>query len=497
MKRLFTIVLILLVLISPAFASRELTIVYINDTHGYVQPDNSSGNSVGGFARIATVVEDIMADKENVLFLCGGDLLSGPAINTIFKGQVDVECLNQMGLTACTLGNHEFDFGQDRLKELEALAEFPFISSNVWVSAENTTFTKDRYLSPYLPDFDLPIVVYGLTTTETPTSTDRQNVLGLEFLDPTAVSKKLLEYWGDEYPVIIALTHLGRENDDQLAQDVPRIDLIVGGHSHDAINPPDKVGDTVIVQAGEKGKYVGVIELKFDKTGQIEKYKNQLIPIDSNVPENPEVASIITLYTEQTKDYVSAVLGEALVVFDGEREHVRSQETNLGDLFADALRQKLSTDIAFFNGGSIRTSFPAGDITLGRLVEAFPYESHLVTMKLSGQQIRTALTQSLTPKNNGGNNGEGGFLQVSGLQVTADGSGNILSVTCHGKQLDDTALYTIALPSFLAYGGDKCDIFTQGEDVVETDYLIRDCLQEYIQALGTLAEPIGGRIVIK
>jgi 2',3'-cyclic-nucleotide 2'-phosphodiesterase (5'-nucleotidase family) len=493
MKRLFTTVFILLVLINPAFANRELTVIYINDTHGYVEPAvDSSGNSVGGFARIATVVEDIMADKENVLFLCGGDLLSGPAINILFTGKVDVECLNQMGLTACTLGNHEFDFGQDRLKELEALAEFPFISSNVWVSAENTTFTKDRYLSPYLPDFDLPIVIYGLTTTETPTSTDRQNVLGLEFLDPTAVSKKLLEYWGDEYPVIIALTHLGRENDDQLAQDVPGIDLIVGGHSHDAINPPDHVGDTVIVQAGEKGKYVGVIELKFDKTGRIEKYRSRLIPIDGSVAENPEVASIITTYTEQTKDYVSAVLGEALVAFDGEREHVRSQETNLGDLFADALRQKLSTDIAFFNGGSIRTSFPAGDITLGKLMEAFPYESHLVSIKLTGQQIKSALTQSLTT-----NKGEGGFLQVSGLQVTADSSGNILSVTCQGRTLDDTALYTIALPSFLAYGGDKCDIFTQGEDVVETDYLIRDCLQEYIQALGTLAEPIGGRIVIK
>ena len=493
MKRLFTTVFILLVLISPAFASRELTVVYINDTHGYVEPTvDSSGNSVGGFARIATVVEDIMADKDNVLFLCGGDLLSGPAISILFTGKVDVECLNQMGLTACTLGNHEFDFGQDRLKELEALAEFPFISSNVWVSAESATFTKDRYFSPYLPDFDLPIVIYGLTTTETPTSTDRQNVLGLEFLDPIAVSKKLLEYWGDKYPVIIALTHLGRENDDQLAQDVPRIDLIVGGHSHDAINPPDKVGDTVIVQAGEKGKYVGVIKLKFDKTGRIEKYESRLIPIDSSVPENPEVAGIIAPYAAEANEQVSNVLGKALVAFDGERVNVRSQETNLGDLFADALRQKLSTDIAFFNGGSIRTSFPAGNITLGRLMEAFPYENHLVSMKLTGQQIKSALTQSLTT-----NKGEGGFLQVSGLQVTADSSGNILSVTCLGKPLSDTALYTIALPSFLAYGGDKCDIFTQGKNVVETDYLIRDCLQEYIQALGTLTEPIGGRIVIK
>jgi 5'-nucleotidase/UDP-sugar diphosphatase len=497
MKRFLGALVALLVFVQPALASRELTVIYINDTHGYVLPDDSSGSSLGGFARIATVVQNIIADRENVLFLCAGDLLSGPAINTIFKGEVDVKCLNQMGLTACTLGNHEFDFGQERLKELESLAEFPFVSSNVWVSAENATFTKDRYISPYLPDFDLPVVIYGLTTTETPTSTDQQNVLGLQFLDPTAVSRKLLEYWAGKYPVVIALTHLGWKTDDQLALDVPQIDLIVGGHSHDAINPPDKIGDTVIVQAGEKGKYVGVIDLKFDKTGQIEKYQSQLIPVDSKVPENPEVASIIAPYAEATDKQMSVVLGTTKVAFDGQREHVRSQETNLGDLFADALRQKLSTDIAFFNGGAIRSSFPAGDVTLGRLIEAFPYENHVASLKLSGQQIISALTQSLTPSADGGNRGEGGFLQVSGLQVTADSSGKILSVTCQNKPLNDTQLYTVALPSFLAYGGDKCDIFTQGRDMVESDCLIRDCLQEYIQSLGTLTEPKGGRIVIK
>ncbi len=493
LRRLACLLFALVILVSPALASRDLTIVYINDTHGYVETfTDFEGNSLGGFARIATVVTELMEEHENVLFLHAGDLLTGPPMSRAFHGKVDVECLSVMGLDGCTLGNHEFDFGQENLRELIALAEFPFFSANVYIPEEEHTFTEEWFITPQLADFDLPVVVYGLTTEETPEATHPHNVEGLEFLSPTAVSCKLLEYWEEEYPVVIALAHMGRSVDGQLALEVGEIDLIVGGHSHDAIFEPDKFGDCPVVSAGCHGHYVGVIELTFDQEGRIEEYDNELISIDDGVAEDAVVAAIIKGYSDQIAEYNATVVGNSEVEFDGIREHVRSRETNLGDLAADIMRIKTGTNVAFINGGAIRDSLPAGPITIGDLLKAFPFENYIVTMELYGEQIVEALSTSLTV-----NMGEGGFLQMSGLTVVADSGGNIRGVTVGGEPLDEAALYSVAVPDFLAAGGDGYTVFTQGLDWVDTGYLVNDYFIEYMQEVGQLTEPEGDRIIIE
>ena len=193
---------------------------------------------------------------------------------------------------------------------------------------------------------------------------------------------------------IIALTQIGWEKDLELARLVQDIDVIAGGHSQTipdvyptVINP--STTPTLVVQAGAQGKYLGRLNVSFDKYGVVRGWdKSQLLPIDTSVEADPACVTKLAEYQKPINEMLNTIIGKTLVDLDGDKNHVRAQETNLGNLVADAMLNKaapLGASMAVINGGAIRSSVPSGDFSLGQVLEILPYGNYLVVIELSGQ----------------------------------------------------------------------------------------------------------------
>lgn len=488
-----TLVIITLIPFTLTAEEGHLTILHINDTHGYVlaeEPDEEG--IVGGYSKIATLIEEISNEKDNVLFLHAGDHLTGTPLSTTFEGYVNTLCLNEMELDATVIGNHEFDYSIENLDELIELAEFPILSANIVTGEEESRF--EPYTEFEVGDFGQPIVVYGLTTPDTKVQTAPSNVEGLTFLDPVPVTKKLMEKWGDDYPVIIALTHLGIEGDRILASGVEGVDVIIGGHDHILLEEPevdDNTG-TLICQAGSYSRYLGELDLVFDEEGKISSYDYRIHPITEDIPEDEELANLLKPYIEEIEEYLQTVVGYSPTLLDAERENLRYGETNFGDLTADAIKWISNSDVALINSGGIRASIQEGDITYGDILSAFPFGNTIYKVDISGETLREIMEYSLSKR------GDGAFLQVSGMEVMfreTDEGIEIELLRTDGEDISDDEMYSVAITSFTAEGGDGYTWFMEyGENMVDTGYLLLETIAQYLEKTQEIPEGTG-RIV--
>jgi 5'-nucleotidase / UDP-sugar diphosphatase len=261
-----------------------------------------------------------------------GDLLTGTRFSTQFKGELGVTLMNKMNFDAMTIGNHEFDYGLGNLlANLRPLEDFPLLSANI-----KTVLGTNRFqgiLTKKFSDSDTRIVIFGLTTANTPLTTHPRNAKQLRFEDPTKTATEIIERV-NETDLVIALTHIGVEEDKKLAESCPKIDVIIGGHSHTAIVDPIKVNQTIICQAGAYTQYVGKLDLDA-VDGKVKDYKGQLIELNSAITEDLEIASILGQYKDQIGMRGNEVVGKTGVSLSASRDSVRSDiETSLGRLIA-------------------------------------------------------------------------------------------------------------------------------------------------------------------
>lgn len=477
----------------------NLTILHINDTHGHIvsfapltHKVFDHGRKVGGAAYLATMIERERAQNpEGTLLLSAGDMFQGTPVSNIFHGRPVEEIMNYLHFDAMTLGNHEFDWGQDVLHSIISRASFPVLSANVLT----TGGVPIKGVLPYiiLQRKGVRIAVIGLTTPQTRYTTKAENLTGLTFGWPREVMPSLIStVRAKGASIVIALTHLGLYDDERLATQVKGIDLIVGGHSHTAIMDPVVQSDTVIVQAGCYGQYLGVMKIGFDpQTKKIVSFtrKNELVPVSpESVPPDPVAARIVDAYESKIDAEFSKTVGTA----SADLMRSSNGESSLGDLVADAMRSASGARIAFQNRGGIRAAIPAGPITLNEVFTALPFDDNIVSMDLTGRQVRQALEKSVSY---GDVN-----LQVSGLQVVYDLSKpsgeRIVSVEVAGKPLDDRASYRVATNDFLATGGDRFDVFKQGRNI-STEQSLRDAVVEYIRKNSPVPAARPNRIIIR
>jgi DNA-binding beta-propeller fold protein YncE len=323
--------------------------------------------------------------------------------------------------------------------------------------------------------------------------------------DHTATAEEVVAALEDQgINKIIAITHLGWDKDIALAHKVEGIDIIVGGHSDTVPDPYPTVikGDepVIVVQAGGRGEYLGRFDLVFDADGVIQSYSGELLEVEM-FDKDPEYAAKLAEYHEAIEGLMETVVGETLVDLDGERAHVRTRETNLGNLITDAMLAKAScvnATIAIQNGGGIRASIPTGNITLGTLMELQPFGNYLVVFNLRGEQIIAALENGVSKVEEV----SGRFPQVAGLRYTWDQSKNqearIISVevkTADGdQQIDPLASYRIVTNNFLFSGGDGYTMFQNGTDLVLLGFVDYEVLREYIEEHSPVAPEVEGRI---
>ena len=465
---------------SQATEALKLTILHMNDPHAHYLPYAESGieGLIGGFARAQTVLKEVRARNEaegrHTLLFMAGDLLMGTPFSTVFKGKLGVKLMNKMKFNAMTVGNHEFDYGQDNLLvDLKPLMEFPLLSSNTRASSGQHVF--QGLLEKKYPESNTTVVIFGLTTTDTPTTTHPDNVKGLVFDEPIASAKGILDRVSEK-DLVIGLTHVGAYEDKKLAEACPKISVIVGGHSHTAIFEPMKVNQTIISQAGAYARYVGKLDLDV-VNGKITNYKGELIELTSAIKEDQEIAAIIEEYKAQLDAGLSKVIGKTEVFLEGTRRSVRSgKETNLGRLIAYEMVVNSRSDVAILNGGAIRGSIKEGDITLNDVYTVLPFPDAVVKMNLSGEDIIAVLRRGaeLEP-------GSGGKLQTFGLTYTIDGD-KVTIEKIRDQPFDPGKTYSVATNDFLAAGGDGYKVFKEkGKNLYNSGPIISDLLINYIR----------------
>jgi 5'-nucleotidase len=412
------------------------------------------------------------------------------------------------------VGNHEFDAGPATLGSFIQKADFPVLSANIDVSAEPTLAGLVEAYT-ILDVGGEKVGIFGLITEEAATiSSPGPNVT---FKDATGSAQAAVaELEGQGVNKIIALTHLSYSADLALGGSVDGIDVIVGGHSHTllgdmegAVGPYPTVvtspsGDTVLVVSGyDWGKYLGRLDVTFTAEGKVDSYGGAPIFLDESVPEDATIAAEVAQFAAPIEELKNTVVGQAAVDLQGEREMVRSQETNMGNLICDAMLWKTAaedTRLCIQNGGGIRASIAAGDVTMGQVLEVLPFGNLMATFGLKGSDMWAALENGVS----GYEEQEGRFPQVGGLKYTFDPTkpvgSRIISVEVKNPDgsyspIDPNAVYEVVSNSFLRQGGDGYDVFANNAiDPYDAGAVLADAVAEYMGALAPVSPALEGRI---
>jgi 2',3'-cyclic-nucleotide 2'-phosphodiesterase (5'-nucleotidase family) len=487
--------LLLAVLASAANAAcvdgQRLRVMHFNDFHGQLEPYVAPGSKdvVAGIARLAAAVQAARTDDSGrpVLLLFGGDLLQGTVTSSLFLGIPDVALFGRMGVDAAVMGNHEIDYGQDVFRRLASRADFPFLSANV---ASNPDPLPVKPYVIFAKAGAPKVAVIGLTTGELTTATHPKNVNGISVEEPVAAARRLLPEMQAQADMVIVLSHMGIADDRRLARALPNLDLIVGGHNHNVYPQPEMENGVAIVQAGERGRWLGRMDLDC-KDGRMVRVGYRLLDMNASAAEDAGIAEQVRATVAEADKNLTQVVGSSPVELNAGREVLRRQEGIFGDYVADLAREISGSDIALFNGGGFRASIPAGPVTLKHIYQTFPFRNELVVGTLSGAQVQSALeyAAAMDPADN-----PGGFLQVSGLRYHISGA-HADAVRVAGKPLDPAASYSVVMPDFLAEGGDGYSMLKSAKGKVMTGRLISDMVIESFRMGRAIPAQTDGRIV--
>ena len=467
----------------------DITIFHINDLHGRALSQEPQDGMVGGLPKIAYLVNQEREAGSNVLFLDAGDSIYGTILTNYYEGIPTVEALNAADLDAMCVGNHEFDFGQEPMITACTASEYPWLGANV---IETASGTCPEYLQQYiiLDVGGVEVAIMGLFDDQGLFDAQPQNVEGLEFQYSTTVANALLPQLDDDSDLIIALTHNGYGNDVTLAQGTDGIDVIVGGHSHTRLDSPEYVDDTIIVQAWNHGLVLGRLDITVDNDA-VTAYSGWLIPITSDIPDDPDVSATLQPYVDEYGPIMNEVVGVTLVDLDAEAGALQGQDSNAGNLVADAmLWQAQTADIAMHNSGGFRWKrvFPAGDITRADVHELLPFQNSLVVAEFTGEQIMQELEYYA----------DGGWLQVAGIRFTYDPSlpvdERVTEAYVGDQPLDPAETYTVAMGSFIAEGGSGHWVLTTGQNYCDLGITLADSVINYLQEFSPVSPTRDGRI---
>ena len=473
-------------------AAKDIVILYTNDAHCGIEDGM-------GYQGLSAAKRALLAAGNKVLLVDNGDAVQGDTIGTLSKGEYIIDIMNKLGYDVATPGNHEFDYGMDQFNKLVEKADFDYISCN-FVDKDGNPVLK-----PYvIKEADgVKIAFVGISTPKTITTSTptyfqdgngnyiygfMQDDTGEKLYAAVQSAVDAARKEGAKY--VIAMAHLGIEADCQpwTSSDVivntSGIDVMLDGHSHSTIAGDivkNKEGkDVILTSTGTKLANIGCLTITADG-----KLSTALINDDGM---SDTIAEIKSGYEEIVNTVVASTKVELTVndPVSGERM-VRRQETNLGDLCADAYRAMSGADIAVVNGGGIRVSIPAGDITYGQIIAVHPFGNEMCVVEATGQQILDAL--EMGARNAPGECG--GFLQVSGMsyeidlnveptvEVNADGmftgvSGKyrVKNVKVGDEPLDLAKTYTLASHNYmLKSAGDGMAMF-QGCTLLQDSVMI-------------------------
>ncbi|PSC76623.1 Trifunctional nucleotide phosphoesterase [Micractinium conductrix] len=388
-----------------------------------------------------------------------GDCLNPSLMSAFTRGEQMVPVLNSIGVHAAAVGNHDFDFGVERLQQHMHNFRFPWLLSNV-LSAQTGQPLGGAHRSLILDWHGVKVGLMGLVEREwllTIPSVEERDIVFLDFCDEGRRLAAQLAAEGAE--LIVALTHMRTPNDLVLAGAVPEIQLLLSGHDHHYEITESAPHGTLVFKSGTDFRELSLLHINVPASlAERPRVEWERINVTSAVPEDPEVAAIVQGYLDLMGTKMDEPMGWSHTPLDARFDVVRRQESNLGSLFADICRISLGADAAFFNGGTIRSDqvHAAGQLLMRDFVSMLPFTDELVLLELSGSDILTALETGVGsfPAL------EGRFLQVSGVTFAFDSdrpAGSRIvpgSVTVGGEPLELERRYKVATKAYLRGGKD-------------------------------------------
>jgi len=510
-KKIFLLIIFVFVMSSGCGDSGDTTgtkivILHTNDTHGRVVGD---GESIIGIDRIAAIYKN----TPDSILVDAGDALHGLPIATLNRGADIVALMNEAGYDAMVVGNHEFNYGAERLVELDGMARFPIMASNV--TRDGVPFMDDMAM---MEINDVKIGLFGVTTESTANSAMPKYVEGLVFEDPVKVAREKAEFLrGQGALVVVALSHLGSKPyvgtlSTELAREVPEIDVIVDGHSHTTLKEGLLENGVLIVQTGQYENNLGKVTITLED-GRIKSKTASLIGFAEAQKTAPDEAVALKLseITAAQEVVLKESVGESKDEMSSLRAPgVRTQEMPLGSLVADAYRAAADTDIAIANGGDIRADIKPGVITKGDIISVLPFGNTLMVKTVTPSLLRQALENGVSGiivDEQGNINHEGSaqgrFLQISGFSFVYDPTAlageRVVSITLNdGRNLsldDNVTRISLAGTNYVMTGGDYYTML--GELPVDRELEAADeTLAEYVRKHSPITAPAGGRITI-
>ncbi|SFK08468.1 5'-nucleotidase [Pseudovibrio ascidiaceicola] len=508
---------------APAMAEFDLTILHTNDFHSRIEPinkydsncsakDDAKGKCLGGTARLETAIKERRAAAKNSILVDGGDQFQGSLFYTYYKGKAAAEFMNTLGYDAMTVGNHEFDDGPEVLRGFMDAVEFPVLLANADVSKEAKLV--DVLMPTAIVERDgEKIGLIGLTPDDTSDlASPGEHV---HFFDPIqAATTQVANLQAEGVNKIVVLSHSGYDVDKKVAAAVAGIDVIVGGHTNTFLsNTSDRAEGpyptwvegpdgkkTAIVSAYAYGKFLGELNVKFDDNGDVVEAVGEPIIMDAKVAENEAIKARIKELAGPLDEIRTEVIGATAAPVDGDRKSCRARECEMGVLVADAMlaaTKDKGVQIAITNGGGLRASIDAGEVTMGEALAVLPFQNTLATFELQGKFIKTALENGLSKIEEGA----GRFPQVAGLKFTFDASKpageRIVEVTLEdGSAIEADKVYKLATNNYVRNGGDGYKIFSaEGKNAYDYGPGLEFVLADFLKAQGGAYEPkLAGRI---
>jgi 2',3'-cyclic-nucleotide 2'-phosphodiesterase (5'-nucleotidase family) len=413
--------------------------------------------------------------------------------------------LNQLGFDAMTLGNHEFDDGDDLLANFLHELNFPIISSNIHSGNRNLSSA----LIPYKIFKEHDLAVLALTTETTKGISSPGN--DTTFEDPATAANRTVTEIKKRYPEInriVALTHIGYDKDIALAKNTTGISLIIGGHSHTLLGDMDGAkgkyptietnldGDEVfIVQAYRWGEYLGYIDVVYDCRGKIVSYEGAPIHLTNATAQDADLQEQIDEWSTAFDSYAKTILG--YTEYDLVQSTCQEEECTLGDFTADAMADyRPDAAGAIINSGGIRTEMDAGNITLQQALECFPFGNSIVELDFTGEELWDMFEGIVSDVNLDSGLEVTSFVQVSSsIRFTYNPDNEVgsrlITLTINNDTIDLADTYTISTLDFVATGGDN---FLVARDVYTTLDTLSDVWADYVKEKTPIAYELDGRI---
>jgi 2',3'-cyclic-nucleotide 2'-phosphodiesterase (5'-nucleotidase family) len=443
------------------------------------------GKKMGGAAGISALIKETVASFSGEPFnlVSLGSEISGTADAYFTRGSAIVSALNGLGIELMLVGNIEFTFGQERLRELSREADFAFLSSNV---SEGGTGQTPDYLRPEIilyPGRGLRVGMVGLTPPSTPDLTFRGNVAGLEFQTPGIDLKNrigALRKAGVDLVILLTLYDRERISFEEwkaIADAKPDVCVMI---DYAIEEPPPFKKDGVIIKTisgYNKSKEIDVLDLELsaDPVSIVSFSGRRFAANHAEIDPDPEVAQIVEKATRK----VRALKRHSIAEFAEDYQRQYSQECPIGNMVADAMRAETGAEIALQNSGGIQNNITAGEFTLGDLFDVLPFDNQVVIMDLQGSDLQELFTQSASIRR--------GILQVSGASYSFTNRSiedyELKEVLVGNEPIVATKTYSVSTNSFLGDGGDNFLAFRRGRNL-RYGRQQRDVVSEYLEKIG-------------